>query len=321
MTLGEALNRGTALLRSSGIETARLDASLLLAEILKTSRTGLILASETPLSEASLSLFRASLLRRREGTCTAYILGRKEFRGLDFAVNPAVLVPRPDTETLVEAALRRIDRLPSPVLALDLCTGSGAVAIALKHERPSITVYGSDISAAALETARLNADRLLRSPARPAPQEEAGPEAAPSPEPGPIPEAAPHGGDNPPVVFIASDLFNSFGEWPGIPRTFDLITANPPYIPSGMIETLPREVQGEPRISLDGGASGLVLIERLIGEARDHINPGGALLIEADPGQMAHISGILTEQGYVDIMSYRDLSGKERVIEGVIPAR
>jgi release factor glutamine methyltransferase len=305
MTVGEALAEGTALLRSSGIETARLDASLLLAEILKTCRTGLIRAPEAPVPKASLGLFREFLGRRREGVCAAYILGRKEFRGLDFTVSPDVLVPRPDTETLVEAALSRIDRLPSPAAVLDLCTGSGAVAVSLKHERPFLSVYGSDISAAALRVARLNADRLLsRAP-------------GPSPRPGTNPETA----ADLPVTFIESDLFKGFGEGPGIPRTFDIITANPPYIPTGMIETLSKEVRGEPRISLDGGENGLVVIKRLIMEARDHINPGGTLLIEADPRQMALITGILIDQGYGDIMTHQDLSGKERVIEGVIPVR
>ncbi|MDR2028270.1 MAG: peptide chain release factor N(5)-glutamine methyltransferase [Treponema sp.] len=303
MTVGEALAEGTALLRTAGVETARLDASLLLAEILKTGRTGLIRAPEAPVSEESLGLFRQFLGLRQEGLCVAYILGRREFRGLDFTVSPAVLVPRPDTETLVEAALSRIDRLPSPALVLDLCTGSGAVAISLKHERPALSVYGSDISAAALRVARLNAERLLRNPAKPAPPPGTGPETVP------------------PVVFIESDLFKNFGEGPGIPRAFDLITANPPYVPTGMIETLSREVRREPRISLDGGESGLVIVERLIREARDHIKPGGALLIEAGPGQMARISGILADQGYKGIMRYQDLSGRERVIEGLIPVR
>jgi release factor glutamine methyltransferase len=307
MTVGEALAEGTALLHSSGVETARLDASLLLAEILKTCRTGLIRTPGAPVPEASLGLFREFLGRRQKGVCVAYILGRKEFRGLDFTVSPEVLVPRPDTETLVEAALSRIDRLPSPAAVLDLCTGSGAVAVSLKHERPFLTVYGSDISAAALRVARLNAERLLRRPAKPVPPSGADPETQTAADL--------------PVVFIESDLFKSFGEGPGIPRTFDIITANPPYIPTGIIETLSEEVRGEPRISLDGGENGLVVIKRLITEARDHINPGGALLIEADPRQMALITGILTDQGYGDIITHQDLSGKERVIEGVIPVR
>jgi release factor glutamine methyltransferase len=293
MTVAEALAEGTTLLRASGVETARLDASLLLAEILQTGRTGLILVDQTPVSEESLRLFRASLERRSQGVCTAYILGRREFRGLDFTVTPDVLVPRPDTETLVEAALNRIDRLPSPAAVLDLCTGSGAVAIALKHERPFLTVYGSDISAAALRVARLNAARLLGA----------------------------HDSALSPIIFIESDLFEGFRKRPELPQTFDLIVANPPYIPTGMIETLSREVQGEPRISLDGGENGLVLIERLITEAPDHISPGGALLIEADPRQMAHITGILSNRGYDTITREQDLSGKDRVIGGIIPAR
>jgi release factor glutamine methyltransferase len=143
MTIREALVYGAALLKAAGITTPTLDASLLLADILNTSKAGLILAGPDPLDKTLYSRFEQSLERRRAGECVAYILGRKEFRGLDFTVSADVLVPRPDTETLVEAALTRIDELtgnqpPSspgitPITTLDLCTGSGALAISLKH--------------------------------------------------------------------------------------------------------------------------------------------------------------------------------------------
>jgi release factor glutamine methyltransferase len=296
MTVGEALSRGAALLRAApeappgaGTASPGLDAALLLGHILKTDRAGLVLKNAETLSACAEERFAQALEKRRSGLCVAYIVGRKEFRGLDFTVGPEVLVPRPDTETLVEAALACIDRRPSPALRLlDLCTGSGVLAISLKHERPGLEVYASDISAAALGIARLNAAGLL-------------PGTAESP-------------GEPPVSFFESDLFNSLGELR--PRGFDLIIANPPYVPGALIDTLAPEVRREPRLALDGGADGLDIIRRLIPEARGFLRPGGVLLLEADPGQMAPVGGILASQGYIDIQTYRDLSDRPRVIQG-----
>jgi release factor glutamine methyltransferase len=218
------------------------------------------------------------------GECTAYILGRKEVRGLDFTVTPDVLVPRPDTETLVEAALA-IGK-GQYLAVLDLCTGSGAVAIALKHESPSMEVYASDISPKALTIARENARRIL--------------------------------GTGEIIHFLEADLFTPLS-LSRFPRPFSLITANPPYIASGEIAGLAREVRGEPLLALDGGEDGLGLIRRIITEAPAFLLPGGSLLMEADPRQMALITLILKKKGYRDIRTYQDLSGQDRVIMGVVP--
>jgi release factor glutamine methyltransferase len=199
MTVQEAVLRGAALFKAAGIATPALDASLLLADILNTGKAGLILAGPELLDEASCRRFERSLERRRSGECVAYILGRKEFRGLDFTVTADVLVPRPDTETLVEATLACIDELtlirtsggpagplpsPSPVTLLDLCTGSGTLSVALKHERPALRVFASDVSGKALAVARENARRNLQSLV----------------------------GKELPVIFIESDLFDGLGE-------------------------------------------------------------------------------------------------------------
>jgi release factor glutamine methyltransferase len=316
MTITETLARGTTFLKARNIESPGLDAALLLAETLGLSREKLIQRGPEPLPETAGRRFFQLIDRRIAGECTAYILGRKEFRGLDFLVNPAVLVPRPDTETLVEAALRELggrrekfggrslegkvknadsgapphcryphsspSPLPSTLFSiLDLCTGSGAVAIALKNECPEIEVFASDISSEVLETARLNAARLL-------------------------------GTDPNPVTFIESDLFDR------IPRRFHLITANPPYIGSGDIKNLPPEVRKEPRLALDGGEDGLDIIRAIIRRAPDYLFPGGVLLMEADPRQMPLVVSLLEHQGFQDIQTYRDLSGAERVIGGRI---
>ena len=286
MTLREVLVAGTALLKAGSFPfpqgdqrspTPALDAALLLASVLKTDRTGLILREAEPVSEGDLQQYTRLLERRLQGECVAWILGYKEFWGLSFTVSPEVLVPRPDTETLVEAGLAVIDRLPAtePCTLLDLCTGSGAVAIALKHERPGIEVYASDISPAALAVAKGNGARLL-------------------PKPG--------------MYTIESDLFHR------ITGRFHIITANPPYVPSTVIPTLALEVRREPRLSLDGGADGLDLIRRILVQAKAHLYPGGTLLMEADPGQMQAITELLRNHGYRPITRIPDLSGMPRVI-------
>ncbi|MDR0388208.1 MAG: peptide chain release factor N(5)-glutamine methyltransferase [Treponema sp.] len=311
MTVREAIVRGTALLKDAGVATPVLDASLLLADILNIDSAGLILAGPEPLDEADFRRFERSLERRMDGECAAYILGRKEFRGLDFIVTADVLVPRPDTETLVEAALARIDELaltraggdpdgalpfPSPVTLLDLCTGSGALAVSLKHERPALRVYASDISGKALTVARKNAAKILQSIT----------------------------GGAPSVSFIESDLFDRIGgdtvpDFPGPPR-FDLIVSNPPYVPTSVLAALSPEVRREPRLALDGGKDGLDLIRRSIAGAPPFLTPGGTLLMEADPNQMAAAACILEDRGYSDIQMYKDLAGRMRVIGGRFPA-
>jgi release factor glutamine methyltransferase len=277
ITVGDALTHGASLLRSAGIDTPSLDASLLLGEILRLDRAGLVLADRAPLSPEARSLFEESLERRLSGECVAWILGRREFRGLDFAVTAEVLVPRPDTETLVEAALEFIDARgpPEQLTLLDLCTGSGAVAISLKHERPGLIASASDISPPALDLARENARRLL--------------------------------GKTDAVDFIQSSLFDR------ISGIFDIIVSNPPYVPSALLATLAPEVRREPRIALDGGTDGLDLIRPIIAGAPEHLRPGGLLLLEADPGQMPAIKARFARDGYGDIRVFQDLSGQDRI--------
>ncbi|MDR0600869.1 MAG: peptide chain release factor N(5)-glutamine methyltransferase [Treponema sp.] len=217
MTVQEVLAEGTLLLRGAGraaaasacISAPALDASLLLAAVLDTDRSSLLAAGPRPVSSAFRTRFLRLVERRVSGECTAYILGKKEFWGLDFFVSPAVLVPRPDTETLVEAALEHIRQWErknpdGKIRILDLCTGSGAVAVSLKHECPHAEVTASDISEAALDVACKNAGRLLG-------------------------DALPGASC---IRFIQSDLFGD------IPQRFDLVTANPPYVPSGKIAGL-----------------------------------------------------------------------------------
>ncbi|MDL2230146.1 peptide chain release factor N(5)-glutamine methyltransferase, partial [Treponema sp. OttesenSCG-928-L16] len=258
MTKGAALREGTRLLRLSGIETPSLDASLFLAEVLGTDRTRLFMAGSDPLETSFADQFFSLIKRRQEGESAAYILGRKEFRHITLSVGPDVLVPRPDTEILVEAALEAIDcyieqGTAAPAL-LDLCTGSGAVAIALKDERPGAELSASDISPQALDTARRNSDRILGRGM---------------------------------VSFFESDLFDA------IPGMYHIIVSNPPYIPSSMMTALPPEVLKEPPLALDGGGDGLDIIRRIVSAAPEKLLPSGRLFLEADPRQMGNIWELL----------------------------
>jgi release factor glutamine methyltransferase len=286
MTIREALAEGTASLAAAGIETPGLDASLLLAKVLNTSRSFLISAGQDDISESSVTAFRQLIKRRQSGECTAYILGKKEFYGLEFLVNPSVLVPRPDTETLVEIIEEILTKNTKALRVLDLCTGCGAIAIALKHTMPELEVWATDISAEALETAKTNAARLLP------------------------PDS---------IHFHHGDLFDALLTPPFlIPNSsFLIITSNPPYIPSAEISSLSPEVRMEPRLALDGGDDGLNVIRKIISRAPEFLCPGGALLLEADPRQMKEIACLYKEAGLHDIQTHKDLSGKERVISGI----
>jgi len=312
MTIREATAQGAARLKSGGIETPSLDASLLLARVLDTSKEALAARGTEELSQEALAALCAFIDRRINGECIAYITGKKEFFALEFSVNPHVLVPRPDTEILVEAALEVIkkkkfttelygvntefhgvkngeqrtdgkeqlveNRDTYSIRALDLCTGSGAITIALKNEIPSLEVYATDISAEALEAAKTNAQRLL--PANS-------------------------------IHFYSGDLYSA------LPHSlFSLIVSNPPYIPTEKIKTLSAEVQNEPRLALDGGKDGLEIIRRIIDGAPENLKQGGILLLEAAPYQMKEITHLLEKRGFKDIKLYKDLSGQDRVIGG-----
>ncbi|MDR1176902.1 MAG: peptide chain release factor N(5)-glutamine methyltransferase [Treponema sp.] len=309
MTWGEILTQGTRWLKQAGIASPNLDASLLLAHILGISREYLFIHGDRALNPDEISRFFGLISRRIAGESIAYLTGYKEFWGLSFQVSPAVLVPRPDTEILVEAVLSFLwgqslyegqssekfrqtmadkvfpgDRASGSRSLLDLCTGSGAVAIALKSSCPGLEVSAADISASALEIARTNALRLL-----------SGGQSL-------------HEGQS--ISFYLSDLYDN------IPGVFDIIVSNPPYIPSETLADLPKEVQREPRIALDGGRDGLELIEKIISGGRRRLTSGGRLFLEADPGQMAAIALILEKERFQSILIYKDLAGLERVISG-----
>lgn len=269
-------------LRRRGNDSARLDVELLLGRVLGLDRIGLILQSERPLAASELSRFRELFKRRRAGEPVAYLLGEREFYGITLRVDARVLVPRPDSERLVEVALERTRARSMLGRALDLCTGSGCIAIAFARHRPTWNVTASDVSPDALAVASDNAHRTgaVRN-----------------------------------VRLVLGSLFESV---PG--ERFDLITANPPYIPAGDIAGLPVDVRDfEPRLALDGGADGLDLVREIATSGSLHLTPGGLLAMEIGADQGPAAVQVLRERGYRDVELARDLGGRDRVVSGYGP--
>lgn len=267
-------------LKKRGMPSPRLDVELLLGHVLKINRIGLVIDSERPLSKEELGSYRALHSRRRVGEPVAYLLGAREFYGRVFRVDKRVLIPRPDTETLVEVALERTKAISLSARVLDLCTGSGCVAITIARERPTMRVIGSDISPDALAVARENAIRL----------------------------------GAPMIGLVQSDLFAAFEA--GRDR-FDLITGNPPYIADEEIPTLAVDIHKfEPRLALSGGADGLDLERRILEEAPRFLAAGGVLAMEIGAGQSPEIIKLFAEASFGDVTARKDYGGHERVISG-----
>jgi release factor glutamine methyltransferase len=279
-SIGRVLAWAAADFRGRGIESPRLDAELLLAFVLGVDRIRLIVEVDRPLSPAELGAFRELIKRRRGREPIAYILGKREFYGLDFRVDREVLIPRPDSETLVEVALVRTGGRAMYGRALDLCTGSGCIAVAFKKQRPAWSVTATDRSPRAVEVARENAVRL---------------------------------GTIWGVRFLVGDLTSPLRP----SERFDLITANPPYIPSAEVDELDPGIRDyEPRLALDGGADGLDVARRIVREATPLLDRGGVLAIEVCAGQAGAVSELLGNAGLEAIERRKDYQGHERVVSG-----
>lgn len=255
-------------------DTARLDAEVLLAFALGRPRSYLHTWPERGLEPAVWHCFRGLVERRCAGEPVAYITGRREFWSLDLAVTRDTLIPRPETELLVELALRAMPADRAMRVA-DIGTGTGAIALAVASERPQSTVVATDISAAALQVARANALRLgIRN-----------------------------------VEFREGDLCEPlYGE------TFDILVSNPPYVRNSDPHLARGDVQFEPRGALAAGPRGLDVINRLVSCVRDHLAEGGWLLLEHGYDQGREIRQSLSHSGYNDITSHRDGAGHERAI-------
>ena len=262
-----------------GIDQPRANAEVLLAHVLGKERIELYLNYDQPLTPDELSRYREAVRRRSCREPVQYITRRQEFWSLEFEVNPAVLIPRPETELLVERALELLPDAPARVL--DLGTGSGAIAVVLARERPSFSVVATDRSPDALDVARRNALR--------------------------------HGvGDR--ISFLAMDLFSGFS----LSRcSFDLIISNPPYIGEREFQCLPPEIAGhEPRSALrGGGAEGLDIIRRIVAEAPRCLNTGGSMLLEIGLGQAEPLQNELANNPHFEERRFfKDYSGIMRIL-------
>lgn len=256
----EVLQKAEGFLRERGSSTPRLDAQLLLAHVLGCDRVRLYLDFEKPLREEELGAFRSLVRRRANREPLAYILGQREFWSLAFKVDPRALIPRPDSETLVEEAARLFAVHP-PTRIADIGTGSGCLAAALASLFPHATGVAVDVDPEALALARENLAML---------------------------------GIGDRIETREGHLLE-----PLAGETFDLIAANLPYIPSGDLPRLPPDVLFEPRRALDGGPDGLALIREIVASVRPHLRPGGVLLLEVGAGQAETVRNLCAVHGKV----------------------
>lgn len=267
-----------AALRSAPLDP--LENRILVGHALQLSRIQLITQSERVLNEAEVASLNSLFQRRLQGEPIAYIVGEREFFGLDLTVSPAVLIPRPDTELLVELAL---ERLPPQAKALDLGTGSGAIAVALAYSRPDITMTALDVSQAALQVATANAQR--------------------------------HGAT---VQFLHSDWYAACDN-AAYANALDLIVSNPPYIVAGDQHLSQGDLRFEPVGALTDHADGLSALRIIVAGASAYLKNNGWLLMEHGYDQAAAVRQLLHAQGFSDVQSWRDLAGIERVSGGMLP--
>jgi release factor glutamine methyltransferase len=255
---------------------APIDAQVLLAHVLGVARTWLVAHADDALPVGDAAAFAALAQRRRNGEPVAYLTGRREFFGLALAVSPAVLIPRPETETLVECALARLPRNGSPRV-LDLGTGSGAIALAIAHARPEARVYACDASAEAVALAHANAQRLgLRN-----------------------------------LRFFVADWYAGVPELP-----FDAIVANPPYIAAGDPHLDRGDLRFEPAQALSPGGDGLAALRVIVAGAPARLAPGGILAVEHGFDQPGPVRAMFGDAGFLAVVTHADLAGHARVTSG-----
>ncbi len=267
------------LLAQAELAIERRDAEILLAHAWALTRAQLLARAREPVPADVVARFSESCARRAAGVPVAYLLGRREFWSLPFEVSPAALVPRPETELLVERVLHRV-HVPLAEVA-DLGTGSGAIAIAIAHERPAWRVTATDSSAAALELAQRNAQRLA----------------------------------NGRIEFLSGDWYS-----PLAARRFDAVASNPPYIASDDPALHDDGVRHEPRCALSPGADALSALAILVNGAPYHLKPGGWLVLEHGAAQGPAVRATLVARGFAHVTSHRDLAGHERVSEAQWPS-
>ncbi len=291
-TVAVALGAATEKLKDAGLETPGIEAEFLLTYLLDIRRHDLFMAPDRALSRAQSASFKSQIRRRAAGEPPQYITGRTEFMGLDIKVTPATLIPRPETEQLVEEAVKLVqDKGNTDIALLDLCTGSGCIAVAVAHVLPLASITATDLSTEALTVAKENAE---------------------------------HNGVADRIEFLSGDLFGALvgPSSPGLSTKdgFDLILSNPPYIASGELGSLQTEVaEHEPRSALDGGPDGLDSIRRIVKEAPTHLKPGGRLIMEIGFNEAEAVRELLkSSRQYAEFEIKEDLNGIERMVVAVM---
>jgi release factor glutamine methyltransferase len=282
-TIIEALKWTTGHLAANDIEPARLEAERLLSSATGMSRVDLYAQHDRPLADDERARYREAIKRRLAGEPLQYIVGEVAFRRIVLKVRPGVFIPRPETEVLVEVALECLGS-SEPVRVLDLCTGTGAVALSIAREYAGVSVVAVDLSEEAVACARANAQRL---------------------------------GLDGAVEVRAGDLFEGLGAG----ERFALIVANPPYVPADAIPELATEVRDhEPAAALDGGPDGLDTVRRILAGAAERLEPGGALVMEVDSGHAAEAASLAGDAGLQDARVVKDLTGRPRIVVARAPA-
>lgn len=279
MTLRQAYEEGIERLKEAGIEEAGLDAWYLLEYVTGINRATYFADSNQEMKDSHRATYQTLISERETRIPLQHLTGVQEFMGLEFRVNEHVLIPRQDTEILVETALEKINT-KKPLRVLDMCTGSGCILLSVLsygRKKCEITGVGVDVSDKALQVAKENA-RILQVDAE----------------------------------WIESDLFS------GVSEKFDMILSNPPYIPSAVIKTLQPEVrEHDPLLALDGKEDGLYFYRKIIEESRNYLQPGGCLIFEIGAEQGEAVSSYLKQNGFVQVAVKKDLTGLDRVVCGV----
>jgi release factor glutamine methyltransferase len=276
VSIKNAIQEATQILRDAGVSEPRREAGSLLAHVLGGDRSFVLTHGDDILAHPHSQTFRTLLTRRAQGEPLQYLTGHQEFFKLDFDVSPAVLIPRPETELIVEAALELTRDVPAPVIG-DIGTGSGCIAISLLHELPAAVAVATDISRAALDVARQNAERhsvLGR------------------------------------LTLVESDCFSEVR----VAEPFSLITSNPPYVSDDELRRVQREVRFEPHAALAGGPDGLAVIQRLLVDARPFLRSGGHLVFEIGCGQSDAVELLIDPRVWKLLEIRKDLQGIPRTL-------
>lgn len=283
MKIKDVLLNGISILKDNKIEDSNLKARVVLADLLGKNKEYLMIHGDEEIEDGLNKIFLDKIERLKNNEPLQYVINKQEFMGFEFYVDKNVLIPQPDTENLVEEIIYLSEKIrksdKKELRILDMCTGSGAIAISISKLIENSLVYASDISKKALKVAEENSSKNQAN-----------------------------------VLFFESDLFKKISEL----YKFDIIVSNPPYIETDTIKTLSEEVKNEPMLALDGGKDGLDFYRKISEDAKKYLNKDGFLAFEIGYNQKIAVENLLKENGYKNIYSRKDLSGNDRIVVGQV---